>query len=95
MAIQWLPDQRIIFTRFRKHHCPDCGKRMMPIKVARTIKQDTLEMEQFCHVHSTMVADNVWGNVTFLWYVLRCPNCERQLDSDEMYEIERAKRQGR
>ena len=71
----------VIYMRFKKHACPQCGEQLKVIKMTKVVKSKTREAANFnfkaCDV-------NLGEKVKFIWYEFKCKKCNVQYTEEAM-----------
>ena len=77
-----------LFVHLKKHHCPDCNSLLNKIKVSKIVNSESSEAKDF----DFETLDNFMiGNVKFIWTEFKCPRCGKQINVEEMKQIEKGK----
>ena len=77
------------YVNFKKHYCPDCGKKLAKTKVSRIVNSNSPEADDFdFHAQDTYMI----GNVKFIWTEFQCSACKKNFTIDEMKQIEKSQK---
>ena len=77
----------VVYMRFKKHMCPECGNSCFVKKVKRKIDTKRLSDSQKQATGTTTIE----GKVKFIWYEFRCTGCGNQYTEAEMKKYETEK----
>ena len=76
----------IIYTKFKKHDCPNCGTQLGLIKVSKVVNSKSPEAKDFGFSNSEGF---ICGDVKFIWKEFECPGCKSHYSVEELKGIER------
>lgn len=57
----------VFFTLFKKHDCPQCGKRLQRVRVSQIVNSNSPEAEKF---NFSLGDSFMVGNVEFIWILV-------------------------
>lgn len=79
----------IFYTLFKKHYCPNCGKRLRLVKKSKIVNSNSPEAKNY----DFNLGDSFMeGNVKFVWKEFQCPICQKEFTVEDIRHIERSKR---
>lgn len=82
-------DHSIIYTRFKKHACPECGRLLSCVKVSKIVNTNDPEAKRY----DFSIGDTfLTGDVKFVWTEFRCSECRKKYSVNEMRRIEKERR---
>lgn len=74
------------YTRFKKHHCPNCGEILDIIQINEVVNSKSDEAKNF----DFLIGDTyIIGDVEFIWDELKCKACGFQSSIKDMKQIEK------
>ena len=76
----------IIYTKFKKHDCPNCGAQLGLIKVSKVVNSKSPEAKDFDFSNGEGF---MCGDVKFIWKEFECPDCKSHYSVEELKAIER------
>ncbi len=75
----------VIYTRFKKHYCPDCNIRLKIIEVSKVVNSKSPEAKKY---DLSMGDTFISGNIEVIWKEFQCPECNRIISVKQMKHIE-------
>lgn len=76
----------IIYTKFKKHDCPNCGTQLGLVKVSRVVNSKSPEAKDFDFSNGEGF---MCGDVKFIWKEFECLGCKSHYSVEELKAIER------
>lgn len=76
----------LFYLYLKKHYCPNCGARLVLIKMKKVInsKSEEAKMYDFQNVDNFYI-----GNVEFIWDELKCYECGYQATIKDFKKLEK------
>ena len=84
-GIKWISGNPF-YVHLRKHYCPDCYTQLGTIKISRVVNSASEEAKNLNF--KTIEGVHMTGNIKVIWTKFKCPKCEKQIEIDEMRQIE-------
>lgn len=79
---------RAVFIQYlKKHYCPVCGTKLSRKKVSKIVNSNSPEAKNY---DFTLGNSFMTGDVEFIWKVLYCPSCGKEISASEMRKYEKA-----
>ena len=78
----------MIFIHFKKHWCLKCSAPLKPEKVSKIVNSFSPEAKE--HDFSAFGGEGGFavGNIKFVWYEFKCPECEFQIAVKDLKKAE-------
>ena len=82
----------IFYTIFKKHYCAVCRTKLSRKKVSKIVNSNSPEAKNY---DFTLGDSFMTGDVKFIWKVLYCPSCGKEISASEMRKYEKAGKSNR
>ncbi len=79
----------LIYMRFKKHNCPECGKQLKLVKLTKVVRAKTREAKNF---DLSAAGQPLGEKVKIVWYEFKCRDCDKTYTEKSMRQIEKQAR---